>query len=617
MRKLFFICLIFLIGSILVTAQVPQLINYQGFLKNNEGQPLNSQVNLVFRIFNAETGGTNLWEESHNNVEVKNGIFHVLLDISGSNVFDGTGVRFLEIEVDSNVLPGRMQITSVAYSLRSQSADNVIDNSIITARIADGAVTSNKLEDNAVNTDKIQNATIVRQDIADGQVVRSINSQTDQVFIGGGSNVIVSQSGDTIKIDAQTGTGQVADGSITTIKLANDAVTSPKIQDGEVQNQDIADNSITANKINSGQVVKSINTLTGPVRDNVFIEAGSNITIGTPNDSTINISAGGGGSGDITAVNAGNYLTGGGDTGDVTLHLSTAATDTVYVNHGEVNSINTNMIVDGAVIASKIGTDEINDTHIANDAIATANIQDGAITSAKIGANQVSNADIADNTITSAKIVDGTIATADMADNIITNAKIVDGTISTNDLADDIITSAKIPSRAIQDVDINDSAVTQGKIANNAVTAAKIIDEPGIVYKQINGLFSLQANATTYAVDSISFTAPANGFIVAESNGYINVNHGTASDNICFEIKDTHDTGDALFGPGCSSFTIPTVLAAATNYRYPFCTRKVFTVTSGSTTKIFLLIRQYSGSNPSDTDVYDYIIIAAFYPTQY
>jgi len=104
-------------------------------------------VAMTFRLYNADTGGIPLWEESHTAVPVEDGLFHVLL---GSiepipvSVLVENSILWLGITVgaDGEMVP-REQVASVPYAM---IASTVLDGSITTDKIADGAVTQDKLD---------------------------------------------------------------------------------------------------------------------------------------------------------------------------------------------------------------------------------------------------------------------------------------------------------------------------------------------------------------------------------------------------------------------------------------------------------------------------------------
>ena len=50
--------------------QTPRTTHYQGYLTSGVGVPVNTTVPMVFRIFDALTGGTGLWTEAHPSVTV-------------------------------------------------------------------------------------------------------------------------------------------------------------------------------------------------------------------------------------------------------------------------------------------------------------------------------------------------------------------------------------------------------------------------------------------------------------------------------------------------------------------------------------------------------------------
>ena len=57
------------------SSEVPPYIQFQGKATDNKDVPLNGSFNLTFRIYDVETGGAPIWNETHANVAVENGVF--------------------------------------------------------------------------------------------------------------------------------------------------------------------------------------------------------------------------------------------------------------------------------------------------------------------------------------------------------------------------------------------------------------------------------------------------------------------------------------------------------------------------------------------------------------
>jgi hypothetical protein len=111
-----------------VYAEVPASINYQGRLTDSLGMPLaDGNYNITFSIYNASSGGTQLWTSGAQSVLVINGLFNYQ---PGSNVifpadlFSADTSRWLGITVGANPeLEPRTKITSVAYAYHALHAD--------------------------------------------------------------------------------------------------------------------------------------------------------------------------------------------------------------------------------------------------------------------------------------------------------------------------------------------------------------------------------------------------------------------------------------------------------------------------------------------------------------
>jgi hypothetical protein len=187
-RFTFAVCLIFLVSfASLALADIPKLINYQGMLTSNSGEPLTGTYDITFKIYNASSGGDKRWEETQTDVAVTSGLFNVIL--GGATVggidLDFSEEYWLDITVGAEHMPDRLRFTSVGYAYRAKIADS--------ATVAVSAPTGGGWTD-------------------DGTVVR-LKTSTDKVMIGTGSpaeelhvngDIRLSSTGDITFVDGNT-----------------------------------------------------------------------------------------------------------------------------------------------------------------------------------------------------------------------------------------------------------------------------------------------------------------------------------------------------------------------------------------------------------------------------
>ena len=100
-------------------------INYQGYLTDSTGAPVNDAVDIQVRLYDVETGGTALWTETHTGVQVSDGLFALLLGSVTAfpdHLFKDNDTLWLGVSVgsDSEMTP-REQLSSAPYVLSSDS----------------------------------------------------------------------------------------------------------------------------------------------------------------------------------------------------------------------------------------------------------------------------------------------------------------------------------------------------------------------------------------------------------------------------------------------------------------------------------------------------------------
>lgn len=118
------ICII--ANSMMVAAQVPSLINYQGRLTDAIGDPVSGSKNFATSIYDAATGGNLLYNETIGSVVLDaNGVYSFQFGSAGiSNTqitetvatTDGTGAIFQKVLDNSAVVAGSVSVTDGTYT---------------------------------------------------------------------------------------------------------------------------------------------------------------------------------------------------------------------------------------------------------------------------------------------------------------------------------------------------------------------------------------------------------------------------------------------------------------------------------------------------------------------
>ena len=206
--------------------EVPHQINYQGYLTDDLGEPLEGDYVMLFSIYDVSTGGTTLWWEEQT-VAVANGIFNVQMgqDPTGNpfptDLFDGQRWLGVAVGLDAEMTP-RQPLTSVAFALKAENADTLA-----------------------------------------GQTIDDLNT----AFVNIGETDVVTSA-------------MVAPNSLTADDLAANSVAAAEIVNGAVTTLEIANGTVTAVDLASDYVNTTGDTMTGPLEliDNLIMPATSSTT---------------------------------------------------------------------------------------------------------------------------------------------------------------------------------------------------------------------------------------------------------------------------------------------------------------------------------------------------
>ncbi len=247
-RPWYLIGIVLLLAGAEASAQVPQLITYQGRLTETNGIPFTGTHTMVFRVYDAETGGSKLWEESHTVTLAKedNGIFSVVLgSLNALSNLDFNQSLWLALAVDGEgEMSPRQRLTAVGYAINADTLDGLDSAQFVrkdtTATTTSGELTLDRSGRALLikpSKDPDANTTVMEIQNAAGTSRFSVDGEGDVVVAGSltvsgtlsGSSVTsgtvtsvdsgagltggpITNSG-TLAVNLQSGAGIVADGT--------------------------------------------------------------------------------------------------------------------------------------------------------------------------------------------------------------------------------------------------------------------------------------------------------------------------------------------------------------------------------------------------------------------
>ena len=100
---------------------IPHLLRFQANIQDSSGMALDGAYNISFKIYDVRTQGAPLWQETHTNVQVQQG----LLDLELGSItalelaFDRQYWLGVEVENDGEMSP-RFRLTSAPYAFSSE-----------------------------------------------------------------------------------------------------------------------------------------------------------------------------------------------------------------------------------------------------------------------------------------------------------------------------------------------------------------------------------------------------------------------------------------------------------------------------------------------------------------
>ncbi len=125
MRRMFYVLIALVISCPPAFAGVPDLIDFQGSLVDNDGVPVTGTPTIQFALYSANTGGAAIWSETKV-VMLQDGVYSTQLgDLTPltDDIWENAQLWLgIKVDADEEMTP-RVRIVAVPYAMRAKVAE--------------------------------------------------------------------------------------------------------------------------------------------------------------------------------------------------------------------------------------------------------------------------------------------------------------------------------------------------------------------------------------------------------------------------------------------------------------------------------------------------------------
>lgn len=502
-----------------VPAAAPILWNYTGQFTDDLGEPIAGPVKLTFRLHGTAEAGPLLWEETHTNVTLRDGVGSVLL---GSKVGIPIGALardaiYLGIRVnDADELQPRLRVASVPYALDAarldgKSADEFEPRGAVLAlSLSDGSPPNQG--QNRVHWDVLRG---MPEGFADGEDT----GVTDHGALTGLEEDGHPQYAREADLAASAGAGPndgknlvhwenlvgvpsgFADGADNTAAGETDHGDLDGLLDDD-HPQYVLEAELTAH-------VEGSDPHPAYVPDAEFAEHVGDAT--AHHTKTVSASELTSGTLDVARLPVGGI--GAAQIADGGVTTTELADLTVAESDLAANSVTGAKVVDGSLGGADLGLGSVAGDRLAPGSITSVQLSSGAFDSTNIANGGLSSADLADSTLTGINLAAAAVDSVHIAPGAVDSVHLAPGAVGAGQLAPGSVGSAALAVGAVGTDAVADESLTSADIDDGSLLATDLHDEAGVDGASVAGPFAV--GTSPQSVTTANILPPANGWVLA------------------------------------------------------------------------------------------------------